>query len=63
LFYDYRTFLSIGTGNETRWDGEPQARMNCDWLTEPADAAWGVLSSGQRLAQEHIGWEFLALTT
>jgi|GEM_PF-5195943 len=30
-----------------------------DWLGELAGPAWQFLSSGRRLAQEHIGWEIL----
>ena len=59
----YRELLSVGVGKETRYDGEPAPRTDCDWLGELADTAWNILSGGKRLAQEHIGREFLALTT
>jgi hypothetical protein len=58
--WSYRQLLSLGGGKETAWDGEPASRADCDWLGELADPAWAILSSGKRLAQEHVGWEFLA---
>jgi hypothetical protein len=32
---------------------------DCAWLGELAEPARSLLRSGQRLAQEHLGWEFL----
>lgn len=60
--WSYRELLSMGAGKETPWDGEPALRADCDWLGELAEAAWAVLCTGKRLAQEHIGWEALAST-
>lgn len=37
----------------------PADRELCRWLGSLGDAAWAVLSGGNRLAQEHIGWQFL----
>jgi hypothetical protein len=60
--WSYRELLSVGRANETVWDGEPAMRTDCDWLGELADIAWDILSRNKRLAQEHIGWEFLIST-
>ncbi len=57
--WSYRQLLSLGEGKEAPWDGEPALRVDCDWLGEAAEAAWAVLSTGKRLAQEHVGLEFL----
>jgi hypothetical protein len=35
-------------------------REECDWLSDCAEEAWGVLSHGHRLAQEHLGADVLA---
>jgi hypothetical protein len=58
--WSYRELLAAGAGKETPWDGDPAVRTDCEWLVELADTAWGLLSRGKRLAQEHIGWEFLS---
>ncbi len=34
-------------------------RHLCDWLGDLREAAWSVLSSGKRIPQERLGWEFL----
>ena len=61
--WSYRHLLSLGAGKDMTWDGEPASRADCDWLGELADGAWAVLSAGKRLAQEHVGWEFLESAT
>lgn len=38
-------------------DGEMD--RDCAWLCELAEPARAILRSGRRIAQEHIGWEFL----
>jgi len=39
---------------------EPASVAEIAWLGELASAATKLLGTGHRLAQEHIGWEFLA---
>jgi hypothetical protein len=57
----YSWLLQLGSGKATLWDGgEPARREDCDWLGEVADEAWAILSAGNWLAQERVGWEFLA---
>lgn len=58
--WSYRELLSIGAGKETPCDADPADRRECEWFGELAAPVWAVLSKGKRLAQEHIGWEFLA---
>jgi len=55
--WSYRHLLKLGTGQP--WEGEPPSPTLCDWLEDCAPPARQLLSSGRRLAQEHIGWEFL----
>ncbi|MCW5557449.1 MAG: hypothetical protein KIT22_06425 [Verrucomicrobiae bacterium] len=56
----YRWLLDLGLERSSPWEGsEPARREDCDWLGDLADEAWTLLSAGRRLAQEHIGWEFL----
>ena len=38
---------------------EPPSATLCDWLETCAEPARQLFATGQRLAQERIGWEFL----
>jgi len=56
----YRWLLELGRDHSTPWEGSQSARReDCDWLRELAEEAWPLISAGRRLAQEHVGWEFL----
>jgi hypothetical protein len=56
----YRSLLQLGRNKTTSLNNsEPVRREDCDWLGELADEAWTILAAGHRLAQEHVGWEFL----
>lgn len=56
----YRWLLDLGWDRSSPWEGtEPARREDCDWLGDLAAEAWTLLAAGRRLAQEHIGWEFL----
>jgi len=57
--WSYRQLLALGAGKETAWDGDPAPAGDCDWLGELAEAVRELFAAGKRLAQEHVGWEFL----
>jgi hypothetical protein len=57
--WSYTQLLSLGAGHGQPWDGEPPSSTLCDWLGSCADSAKQLFARRQRLAQEHIGWEFL----
>ncbi len=56
----YRNLIEVGRGKETAWEGEAAENHTADWLGELADPVREMFAAGNRLAQEHIGWEFLA---
>lgn len=45
------------------FDGEPPSPSVCDWLQSLAEPARNLFAVNQCLAQEHVGWEFLATVT
>ena len=56
----YRWLLELGRGKGVAWEAGGEARReDCEWLGKLSGAAWEVLVAGQRLAQEHVSWEFL----
>lgn len=57
--WSYRQMFTFSTGLEQTSESEPASSTLCDWLGELAGAARQLFASNQRLAQEHIGWEFL----
>ena len=57
--WSYRQLLAAGNGHGQPWEGEPASPTLCDWLAECAEPARQLFAANQRLAQEHIGWEFL----
>lgn len=57
--WSYRHLLARGAGRGQPWEGEPPSTTVCDWLADCAEPARQMFAAGQRLAQEHIGWEFL----
>ena len=57
--WSYRELLKLGKDHGQSWEGEPPSSTLCDWLGECAEPARQVFASSQRLAQEHVGWEFL----
>ena len=61
--WSYRQLLMLGDGRDQPWEGEPPSSTLCDWLGELAEPARQLFASGQRLAQEHVGWEFLQSRT
>lgn len=59
--WSYRQLLWLGDGRGQPWEGEPPSPTLCDWLGDLAEPARHLFASGKRLAQEHIGWEFLRM--
>ena len=57
--WSYRQLLQLGHGRGQAWEGEPPPSTLCDWLETCAEPARQLFAVGQRLAQEHVGWEFL----
>jgi hypothetical protein len=57
--WSYRQLLTVagGRGEPCGCDAPPSSL--CDWLGDCAEAACQLLVANQRLAQEHISWEFL----
>ncbi len=57
--WSYRQLFALAEGHAQPWDGEPPSPGLCDWLGELAEPARQLLAAKLRLAQEHVGWEFL----
>lgn len=57
--WSYRQLLKRGNGRGQPYGGEPPSSTLCDWLADCADPVRQLFAASQRLAQEHIGWEFL----
>lgn len=57
--WSYRQLLTLGAGRGQPWEGEPPSTTLCDWLGELAKPVRQLITGGRRLAQEHVGWEFL----
>jgi hypothetical protein len=55
--WSYRQLLKLGHAQP--WEGDPVPPTLCDWLADCAEPARQLFATGQRLAQEHVGWEFL----
>ena len=58
--WSYRQLLKLGAGHGQPYDGDRASPQLCDWLGECAEPVRQLFSAGQRLAQEHVGWEFLS---
>lgn len=58
--WSYRELLRkapvVTTDNDLPTD---EMDRDCAWLKDLAEPARSIIRSGQRLAQEHVGWEFL----
>lgn len=57
--WSYRQLLAVASGRGQPWEGEPPSSTLCDWLDDCAGAVRELFAANHRLAQEHIGWEFL----
>lgn len=59
-FWSYRHLLEIGRGKEARWEGDPADALALAWMGDLAQPIQALFASGKRLAQEHVGWDFLS---
>jgi hypothetical protein len=57
--WSYRQLLAVANGRSQPWEGEPPASTLCDWLGDCAAPVRQLFAASHRLAQEHVGWEFL----
>ncbi len=57
--WSYQQLLETASGKETDWDGEPADESCTEWLGDLAARVRELFARNKRLAQEHIGWEFL----
>jgi hypothetical protein len=57
--WSYGQLFTLGDGCGQPWEFEPPSSSLCDWLCNYAEPARQLFASGKRIAQEHIGWEFL----
>jgi len=57
--WSYRRLLERGAGETGGEDPGPLEPGLCDWLGPCAEPARRLFTAGHRLAQEHIGWDFL----
>ncbi len=56
----YRWLLELGDSIVTRAESETTPeRCSCEWLGDLAEPAWTIISAGNRIAQERIGWQHL----
>jgi len=57
--WSYRALLEFGETCAQPWESEMPSPTLCDWLEEYSEPARRLFEASQRLAQEHVGWEFL----
>ena len=57
--WSYGHLFTLGAGRGQTWEFEPPSSSLCDWLGDFAEPARQLFISGKRIAQEHIGWDFL----
>lgn len=57
--WSYHQLLTLGNGLGQPYEDEPGSSTLCDWLGDSAQPVRQLFASGKRLAQEHVGWEFL----
>ncbi len=57
--WSYRRLLELGRGQEADYEGEAVNPAVLAWLGELAEPVAALFAAGKRLAQEHVGWEFL----
>jgi Uncharacterized protein conserved in bacteria C-term(DUF2220) len=57
--WSYRQLLSLGSGRGQPSESDPASSTLCDWLGEISAPVRQLFANGHRLAQEHVGWEFL----
>jgi hypothetical protein len=58
--WSYRQLLAVANNRSQPHDVESPSSTPCDWLSDCAEPVRQLFAAGQRLAQEHIGWEYLS---
>jgi hypothetical protein len=61
--WSYRQLSKLGTGHGQPYDGDAASPELFDWLGDCAEPVRQLFAARQRLAQEHVGWEFLQSKT
>jgi len=61
--WSFRQLVTRGAGHGQPYDGELLLTEHCDRLGECAEPVRHLFTAGQRLALEHVGWEFLQSQT
>ena len=62
--WSYAQLLRLGQNKEVPCETtDPVSPAALEWLSRLAEPARQLLNSGKRLAQEHVGWEFLSAQT
>lgn len=57
--WSYGHLFTPDTGRGQTWEFEPPSSSLCGWLGDFAEPARQLFTSGKRIDQEYIGWEFL----
>lgn len=61
--WSYRALLDLGVVCIKGWEGETPSPTLCDWLEGCGEPVRRLFAAGRRMAQEHVGWEFLRTTS
>jgi hypothetical protein len=61
--WSYRKLLELGKGKESEWDGPAADEQSLRWLDILEAPARQLFGRRMRLAQEHLGWEWLSTQT
>lgn len=62
--WSYSHLLEVGRNSAVPYETvEPASLEEYEWLSQLAEPVRQILESGRRVAQEHIGWEFLNVQT
>ena len=57
--WSYSQLLTLAAGRGQPSECERASSTLCDWLGDYADPVRKLFTAGERLAQEHVGWDFL----
>jgi len=57
--WSYSQLLTLAAGRGQPSECEPASSTLCDWLGGCAEPVRMLFNAGERLAQEHVGWDFL----
>lgn len=59
--WSYQQLLALDSTHSTPHESLPVSEESLQWLGDLAEPARPLLARGHRLAQEHLGWDFLRL--